>query len=337
VAKIQSIEPLPVVSPASVELTAERRGWLVDELWAAEGVGVIGGAPKCCKTWLALDLAISVATGTDMLGRFQVPSKGPVLFYGAEDAPARLRERIDAISGSRGLALTDLDLGLIVADSLRLDTERDRNRLRATLDQRRPRLLILDPLVRLHRIDENSAADMSALLGELRAMQRQYGLALVLVHHLRKNPAPRGQDGQSLRGSGDLHAWGDSNLYLRKRDRQIVLTAEHRSAPSPPPCVLELASESASHLRVVDSGPATHDDTPQIVDKIVAVLAASKHPMTRDALRASVRARNATIGDALVKLRADGRIERSEGGFRLCHPIPVPVTTHERERNGVAG
>src|SRR5439155_550142 len=38
--------------------------------------------------------------------------------------------------------------------------------------------LLIDPLVRLHRIDENSAAEMSAVLGELRALQRAYQLAL---------------------------------------------------------------------------------------------------------------------------------------------------------------
>jgi hypothetical protein len=57
----------------------------------------------------------------------------------------------------------------------------------------------------------------------LRALQRECRVAIALVHHVRKNGSPRGQDGQSLRGSGDLHAWGDSNLYLRRRERQMVL------------------------------------------------------------------------------------------------------------------
>jgi hypothetical protein len=333
---MQRIDPLSVISPACIELAADRPGWLVDGLWAAQGVGIIGGAPKCCKTWLALDLAISVATATDVLGRFHVEQKGPVLFYGAEDAPMQLRDRIEAIAQTRGLALTDLDLGLIVADSLRLDTERDRARLKATLDQRRPRLLVLDPLVRLHRIDENSAGEMSALLGELRAIQRQYRLAIALVHHLRKN-APRGQDGQSLRGSGDLHAWGDSNLYLRKRDRQIVLSAEHRSAPSPPPCMLELTSDPSVHLRAVDDASAPHDNAADIADRIVEALAVATGPITREALRTTLRARNSSIGDALVRLRAAERIERCDGGFRLRDPVPVPVSTQEGERNAAAG
>lgn len=322
---MERAEPLPVVAAGSAELDAtERPGWLVEGLWAAEGVGIVGGAPKCCKTWLSLDLAVSVATGTDALGRFHVASPGPVLLYGAEDAPVRLRDRLDAIARSRGLALERIDVGLIVIDSLRLDTERDRARLRATLDERRPRLLILDPLVRLHRIDENSAGEMSALLGELRAIQRAHGVAVVLVHHLRKNAAPRGQDGQSLRGSGDLHAWGDSNLYLRRRERQILLTIEHRSAPSPPPCTLELAEEPSPHLRVIEGGPVEHDVAVDAAEKIVSLLSAGG-PLTREQLRDALRARNATVGEALVRLRANDRVERCEGGFRLRRAVPVPA------------
>jgi hypothetical protein len=315
-------EPLPVVAAAAVASDqVDRLAWLIDGLWSTQGVGVIGGAPKCCKTWLSLDLAVSVASGTDALGRFHVATPGPVLIYGAEDAPVALRDRIESIAAARGLPLRDLDLGLIVADSVRLDVERDRARLRATLEEHRPRLLLLDPLVRLHRIDENSAGEMSALLGELRALQREYQVALALVHHVRKNG---GQDGQSLRGSGDLHAWGDSNLYLQRRERQMVLTVEHRSAPSPPPCTLELAVEPSVHLRVVEGGPVPHDLAVDTADKIVSLLSAGG-AMSREALRAALRARNATIGEALVRLRASDRIERCEGGFRLRAAVPVPV------------
>jgi hypothetical protein len=327
------VEPLPVIHAASAELRSQPRpGWLIEHLWAAEGVGVIGGAPKCCKTWLSLDLAVSVASGTDALGRFQVQAPGPVLVYGAEDAPVALRDRIETIARARGLGLAELDLALIVVESLRLDVARDRARLRATLQQRAPRLLILDPLVRLHRIDENSAGEMSALLGELRTLQREHHVAIALVHHVRKNGSPRGQDGQSLRGSGDLHAWGDSNLYLRRRDGQIALTIEHRSAPAPPPCILELADGADVHLRVVDGGPVERDLAVDTANKIVALLSAS--PMSREALRAALHARNATVGEALVRLRAEGRVVRADGGFRLAEGVPVPTPMGEPERNG---
>jgi hypothetical protein len=48
------------------------------------------------------------------------------------------------------------DIQVITAPTLRLDLEADRRSLAQTIDHIRPRLLILDPFVRLHRIDENA-------------------------------------------------------------------------------------------------------------------------------------------------------------------------------------
>lgn len=326
---------MPVARAADITSDTSRPRWLVDGLWTADGVGVVGGAPKCCKTWLGLDLAVSVASGTDALGLFPVVSPGPVLLYGAEDAAAHLRDRLAAIAAARGVSLATLDVRLILAPTLRLDTERDRARLRRTMEEHRPRLLLLDPLVRLHRIDENSASEMSAMLDELRALQRDYGVALVLVHHLRKNAS--GQDGQALRGSGDLHAWGDSNLYLRRRDQQLRLSIEHRSAPAPEPCMLELATEPAPHLRVVSVDEGTDPRaTADLGDRIVELLTAAGTPLSRDALRSATHSRNATLGQALARLRSEGRAERCEGGFRLTPgaSIPVPVPTSTKHGNG---
>lgn len=308
-------ELLPVRPAAAIEADPQHAGWLIEGLWTGQGVGLIGGAPKCCKTWLALDLAVSVASGTPALGRFSVRDSGPVLFYGAEDAAAHLRTRIETIAAARGLGLLGLELGLILCPSLRLDAEPDRARLAATLAHHRPRLLILDPLVRLHRIDENSATEMAALLAELRLLQRRYQLALVLVHHLRKQSGP--VDGQALRGSSDLHAWGDSNLFLRRRDRHLLLTAEHRTAPAPPPYLLELATETTPHLRVVDPEPDDPQPTAELADRILAALAQAHRPLSRDALRHILGIRNATLGEILARLRAEQRIERRDGGFVL--------------------
>ena len=68
------------VTPAHrlAERAAEQR-WLVSSLWSEEAVGIIGGEPKCCKSFLALDLAVSVAAGTPCLRRFAVPRRGSAL------------------------------------------------------------------------------------------------------------------------------------------------------------------------------------------------------------------------------------------------------------------
>lgn len=147
-------EPLPVCRAGDLERQPPGQDWLIESIWARCAVGIIGGAPKCCKSWLGIDMAVSVASGTPCLDRFAVKQSGPALVFMAEDAMSAVRTRVKALCLKRNLDLSDLDLYAITAPSLRLDLARDQERLNATLASFQPRLLLLDPLVRLHRLDE---------------------------------------------------------------------------------------------------------------------------------------------------------------------------------------
>jgi RecA-family ATPase len=133
-----------------VDRAGEQR-WLVTSLWSEQAVGIIGGEPKCCKSFLALDLAVAVAAGVPCLRRFAVPRAGRVLLYAAEDALHIVRRRLDGICAAAGLRLADLDVQVITAPTVRLDLEADRRSLDDTVAELQPRLLVLDPFVRLHR------------------------------------------------------------------------------------------------------------------------------------------------------------------------------------------
>ena len=109
---------LPVVSAADLDEPDPARRWLICNLWAHAGVGIIGGAPKCCKSWLGLDLAVSVASGTPCLDTFHVQEPGGVLVYMAEDAAPVVKERLIGLCRHRGLDLKALPIGVITAPSV---------------------------------------------------------------------------------------------------------------------------------------------------------------------------------------------------------------------------
>jgi RecA-family ATPase len=183
---VRADEVLPVVRIGEIGSQEGTQRWLVERLWGARSVGVIGGAPKCAKRWLGLDMALSVATGTACLGYFAEPEPGPVLVYMAEDALPMVRERIAGMARHRGLNLAQVEIHVITVPVLRLDREPDRVRLWETI--RRPRLLLLDPSVRLHGIDENNAGEVAELLVYFRSLQRHFDLSVVLVHHTWQDP-----------------------------------------------------------------------------------------------------------------------------------------------------
>lgn len=305
------MEPFPITRIAHVQTAHASPAWLVDNLWADQAVGFIGGTPKSCKTWLGLDMAVSVATGSPCLGHFPVRRSGPALVYLAEDSPHAVRERLAALCHHRRTSLEALDLRIITSPSLRLDLELDLERLDATLAQHTPAMLLLDPLVRMHRADENNAQEMAHILAELRDLQRRHDTALVLTHHARKNQRSQ-QHGQSLRGSGDLHAWVDSALYLSHQHDRLQLAIEHRNAPAPQPLCLQLCGEPP-HLVLVD--PPSAEAADSLDERVLAALRRSPTPLRRTALRALLAVNNERLGDALTALERLGRIRRSPDGW----------------------
>ena len=217
-----------------------KTGWLIENIWLKNACGIIGGQAKCCKSWLGLEMALSVASGTPCLKKFDVPEPGCALVFMAEDRVEEVKLRVAHLANNRGIGIAGLNLHLITAPVVRLDSSDDCKRLEATLVHLQPKILVLDPLVRLHRLDENSAREISGLLGFLRELERKHNVAIVLTHHASKRANAR--HGQSLRGSSDLHAFGDSNLYLTRQGRDLTLTVEHRSAPSIDPITLRLVA-----------------------------------------------------------------------------------------------
>jgi len=189
---------------------------------------------------------------------------------------------------------------------------------------------VLDPLVRLHRLDEDSSADVSALLGFLRQMQREHKVAVVLVHHMSKRR--RADLGQSLRGSGDLHAWLDDAAYLTHPhgSERLVLVTEHRSAPASldhlEVALVSHADGSATHLEIV--GDAAQSDggsdllliAPPLADRILTALHGARRPMARGELRQALRSNNQRLGDALTMLERRGDIEHSVHGWLPAAP-----------------
>jgi hypothetical protein len=312
------IDPFPVQPAYTITATQETTRWLIDGLWGYDAVGILGGEPKCCKSICALSMAVAVASGRSCLGGHRVSRTGTVLLFAAEDAPAIVRDRLALLSAGLGVALSELPIQIITTPSLRLDSDTDRQRLALTVAAHRPALLILDPFVRLHRVDENVAGDVAPILDGLRQLQRAHGCAILVVHHARKG-ASHIRAGQALRGSSEFHAWGDSNLFLRRQQDVLTLDIEHRAASAPDPIRLTLEANGQRLILQAESSSADDDhDEPEA--KLVKLLMAATGSLTRREIQAALRMRAANIGVLLDRLCDRGQLTRDEQGYRLAPP-----------------
>jgi|WetSurMetagenome_2_1015567.scaffolds.fasta_scaffold23994_2 hypothetical protein len=309
----------PVVPASKLECaTGSGKSWLIENLWANNAVGFVAGPPKTFKTWTVLEMAVSVATGTPCFASFPVHRSGPVLLYAAEDPMPALRLRLSSLARNHGLEIDHVDIRVIQADSLRLDRPRDRDKLAATVDLHRPALIVLDPLVRLHSLDENQANQMAEFLGHIRLLQRTFDTAVAIVHHSRKQAAHSA--GQSLRGSSDLYAFVDSLVSLHRRQGRITLSAEHRSAPALEPMPLELAAwpqpGAAPFLRIAAASSTIPKQDP-LEQRILGLLAESNAGCTTDSLRTALQVRRQRLLEALRNLIAQSAIRRDSNQYFL--------------------
>ncbi len=310
---------LPVQLAHQLESAPAAESWLIEALWSEQAVGIIGGEPKCCKSFLALDMAVSVASGTPCLRRYPPGRTGRVMLFAAEDALHVVRKRLEGICHAARVCLTELDIQVITVPTLRLDTTTDQQRLAETVAELRPTLLLLDPFVRLHRIDENSSNEVAPILGYLRQLQRHHQLAVALVHHARKG-AHKLRPGQALRGSSEFHAWGDSNLYLRRDGDHLTLAIEHRAAASADDIPIALNShQDELALQVLEEPPLAEPPKPTCAtERLLRALQQAPAPLPFADLRKACRIRTERLCNALKELKQQGRVLKTHRGYQLA-------------------
>jgi hypothetical protein len=246
-----------------------------------------------------------------------------VVLFPAEDAFSVIRQRLEGICAAANTRLDALPIYVITSPQILLDLPQDRELLRQTVAEIKPALLILDPFIRLHRGDENASKEVAPLLGYLRRLQRELHVAVLLVHHVRKGSATK-RPGQALRGSSDLHGWGDSNLYLRRSTTHLLLSAEHRAAPCRDNIPVELCSNGralALTVKTADEQPQTIPGANAHVDACHRVIQAMRQldrPVSAKQLRNLCRIRTATLCKTLTNLKDRGRVLHGPNGYTLA-------------------
>ena len=179
-----------------------------------EGVTILAGKPKMGKSWLALGLCVSVAAGGYALGKIPA-ERGGALYLGLEDQERRLQRRLKKI-----LAGDAAPGGLEVAWSWPQLDEGGVEALRKYLEDHPDiRLVVIDTLKKIRPRESGSRGvydlDYEAL-EPLLPVAAEFGVAILVVHHLRKMEA--GDPLDMISGSTGLTGGVDGVLIL-KRDR----------------------------------------------------------------------------------------------------------------------
>jgi hypothetical protein len=250
--------------------------WLVNEIVAVGSCGFIAGQPKQFKSWVALDLILSVSTGMPFLDHFPVRHPGPVLYIQEEDSLPMVKQRVGKVWPSKKGDKMKLEDGKLVwlppedHDKPPVNSMVRKGiviseagwqawfaeQLEKGYDGEPYALVMIDPLMMVAgEVEENRAQDMTTkIFKPLKQLAEQYKASIMVVHHMRKgDPKQPQRGGQLMLGSVANHAWSEDSLYLKTaRGGNILVERESKNTTS--------GTFTISGLRNRDWTPAVIDD-----------------------------------------------------------------------------
>ncbi len=148
---------------------------------------IIGGRQKTLKTTIAVDAAISLASGLPFLGSLPVSKACRVLMFSAESSLSVLQETARRICRSKGACLPDIE-GLFWSEWLpRLDNAKHLAMLKQTIQETGAEVLFLDPCyLAMPGADAGNLFMQGERLRGIAEMCQEHAVCPVLLHHLRK-------------------------------------------------------------------------------------------------------------------------------------------------------
>ncbi len=275
----------------------------------SEGLNILGGKPKLGKSWLCLGLGLSISGGKKALGSFQV-EKGEVLYLALEDTLRRLKSRLESI-------LQGMDLDMDDLKNIHFETEWPRMpegiELLDAWMQKHPdtRLIIVDTFSRFRPASRPKNIPQYDLdyqhAGEIKKFADAYGVAVLLVHHLRKSEADDIMDAFS--GSNGFTGAADTLLPLeRGRGKDTAKLHVTGRDVEERTLALEWDAELTS-WRYTDNMPELIRSSER--QAIIEVLRQTGGPMKAAAITEGIGKEAKLFLSRMVK---DGEIERVERG-----------------------
>lgn len=238
--------------------------FLIPNIIMKSGFTVIGGDSGSFKTWLSLDIALSIISGKDFLGE-QTNKTGKVLYIDEENRETTLKSRLKELIAGSEIDINECsELLFLHSNNLKLDTANiryhknkkpisDTQVVYNICKKFKPSLVVFDSLVRFFAGDENNAEDMRKIFDIMKQIMIDFNSSILILHHTRKDAKGAKHD---LRGSGDLSAMADLIYVTTKlRNRNRFTNVKNRHAEEIDPIKFNL-SEFNEGLKLIWKGKA---------------------------------------------------------------------------------
>lgn len=144
----------------------------------SQGLFILAGAPKAGKSWLALDMCLSIAKGEKVLGKETLC--GHAVYLSLEDSLIRLQNRLYELTDEPSDNLNFAIMAESISNGLPEQIEYCRKRFDDL------KIVVIDTLQKVRNESESSYSSDYKELSVLKSLADKLGIAIVLVHHTRK-------------------------------------------------------------------------------------------------------------------------------------------------------
>ena len=330
--------PNPAVKSAAklLETKMEPTRWAVQGV-LPEGVTLLAGKPKQGKSWMALGLCEAIAAGGVAFGTRRV-EKGETLYLALEDNERRMQKRIKKVLDGRACPS-----GMHYATEWPRLEEGGTEALEQWLsDTPAARLVVVDTLAKIRKParGQNVYAEDYTALESLLPLAARYGVAIVVVHHLRKGEAVDPQD--EISGSTGLAGGVDGYMILRRKAgaRGPTLYVDGRDIEEPAEYALHWNHNTACWTI---EGPAEEVHMSEERGAILLELNRSPEPMTPKELSDVMPGKShGAIKYLLHQMFHDDQVKRVSGKYEPANRTTNRGTSHSDAGNassvsGVSG
>ena len=217
-------EPDQVSYSLGDRLHSERPEWLVGNLIRRNQISVMFGQPGCRKTWLALDLAVSVATGTEFLG--SIPAKQGKVFYIISEGADDFELRAEALLRKRGIPAPSGEhfQYRIVPYDFATDAAVNQCVNHITDSLGGADLIIVDTLSKNFSGDGDNNSEVGQYVNRMEQLRLQTGAHVLSIHHTGWANRDRERGGSNLRGGVDT-----SILVEKNEDHSTLICKKQKS------------------------------------------------------------------------------------------------------------
>ena len=162
---------------------------------------VIVGPPKSKKTFLAQNLALAIASGKSF-ANFEITKPKKVLYFLAEGGYYPNRDRLQKMGADFSEKyMENFELSLL--SYLPINQNDSYKKMYNIIKNSGAEVVVIDPLIKFHDVDENSASQISDVFGRIRELIQELEISVKLVHHTGKVVSKGGRGSSALVGEYD--------------------------------------------------------------------------------------------------------------------------------------